>query len=152
MKDQGQKISAKAINIWQIHAILLYSTLVLVVLGISFWFSLWNAFIYIIITLLLVLFLWEYLFLIMFRQRYFYYIITDDYVKINTGHLFNKKIIIPINKIAYIKQKRGPIVRRYELVNLELGTLVDSFEIPCVTEDMAFIIQSDITTNKNYDS
>lgn len=144
MKNEIQKLSIKAVLAWRIQTAVAYLLLSVVVLGVCFWLSLGLAVIIVAAVILIILFIVDFAFLTLLRQKHFSYIITDEYVKISSGYLFNRQTIVPIHKIAFVKQRQGPIVRRLGLVNIELGVLIDSLAIPCLTEEAATRIQETI--------
>ena len=141
MTNEFQSISLKATKVWKLHALILYAVITLLLLGFGWIFITSIPLMFTLGTIVLLLFIIDFYFLSVFKQRNFKYRINADTIEISSGRLFYKSRSIPIQKVAYVKQKEGLIIRKYGLVNLELGTVVDAVEIPCLTKETANFLQ-----------
>jgi len=144
MINEFQQISLKATRVWRVHALILYTVITPLLLGVGWVLTTSIPLMYMIGIIILILFVVEFYFLSIFKQRNFKYRVNNELIEIRSGRFFYKSRSIPIQKIAYIKQKEGLIIRKYGLVNLELGTVVDSIEIPCLTKEMANVLQDQV--------
>lgn len=65
------------------------------------------------------------------------YNITEDRVDIRHGIFFVKHTIVPVVRIQHITVSQGPINRKLGLYEVEMSLASESFEIPCLSKDVA---------------
>ena len=65
------------------------------------------------------------------------YIISEDRVDIRHGIFFVKHTIIPVVRIQHITVSQGPINRKLGVYEVEMSLASESFEIPCLSKDVA---------------
>lgn len=68
--------------------------------------------------------------LIPLRARYFRYALTERGVEIHTGRFLYRRILVPYHQVLYTNVRRGPLLRRYGLESLQIGTLGERFTVP----------------------
>jgi len=141
MNSEFQNISFNAQKVWRIHTLILYSISTPILLICVHLLTRSIVINLLILVAMAIMFMVDFVFLSKLKQENFKYKINDSFIEITSGRFFHKRRLIPIDKIAYVKQKEGPIIRKYNLVNLELGTVVDSIEIPCLLPKIADELQ-----------
>ena len=65
------------------------------------------------------------------------YKISEDRVDIRHGIFFVKHTIVPVVRIQHITVSQGPINRKLDLYEVEMSLASESFEIPCLSKDVA---------------
>ncbi|QSZ47071.1 hypothetical protein AYX22_00655 [Arthrobacter sp. D5-1] len=76
------------------------------------------------------------LWLIPLRARYFRYALTERGVEIHTGRFLYRRILIPYHQVLYTNVRRGPLLRKYGLESLQIGTLGERFTVPGLKSDV----------------
>ncbi|WP_165964746.1 PH domain-containing protein [Periweissella cryptocerci] len=72
--------------------------------------------------------------LIPYHYRFWRYLITDDFVFIQSGYFFRTQQTIPMNRVQNVDLNQGPLLRLAHLKELEIVTAANSFTIDAVTE------------------
>lgn len=57
------------------------------------------------------------------RHRYYRYALFDDSVVVVRGRLYHRCSIYPLRQVLYVETRQGPLLRRYGLLTLHLGTI-----------------------------
>lgn len=65
------------------------------------------------------------------------YIISEDRVDIRHGIFFVKHTIVPVVRIQHITVSQGPVNRKLGLYEVEMSLASDSFQIPCLSKEVA---------------
>ena len=73
----------------------------------------------------------------MIEYKQWGYNITEDRVDIRHGIFFVKHTIVPVVRIQHITVSQGPINRKLGLYEVEMSLASESFEIPCLSKDVA---------------
>lgn len=150
LKVEGNKVSSYSIKIWRVHVWLMYCIIYsigLFILFLSFYKEWDNWISNLIILLLMISLVFNFLeikFIIPLRYKYFRYVIKVECILIREGGIFKKNTIIPTNKIYYVNRKSGPLLEKYSLENIVLGTLAGEYVIPCLSKDKADKLQQEI--------
>ena len=71
------------------------------------------------------------------EYRQWGYKITEDRVDIRHGIFFVTHTIVPVVRIQHITVSQGPINRKLGLYEVEMSLASDSFEIPCLSKEVA---------------
>lgn len=65
------------------------------------------------------------------------YAISEDRVDIRHGIFFVKHTIVPVVRIQHITVSQGPVNRKLGLYEVEMSLASESFEIPCLSKEVA---------------
>ncbi|UIJ69956.1 PH domain-containing protein (plasmid) [Bacillus cereus] len=144
IKEPQQKISPNAIKVWRIGDAITYTT-TLCILGILLFlqnYYAWKAWVgiicYIIIALLVISSIFELSIIPIYRQRTWRYEIDENYIQLKHGGLFMRThLIIPMAKVQYVNTNQGPILRKFGLSTMQIGTMASEHEIPAISEKKA---------------
>ena len=151
IKEPQQKISPNAVKVWRISDVITYTT-ALSILGILLflqnyydWKSWVSIICYIIISLLIISSIFELSIIPIYRQRTWRYEIDENYIQLKHGGvLMRKHLIIPMAKVQYVNTNQGPILRKYGLSTLTIGTMASEHEIPAISEKKATELRANI--------
>lgn len=150
VEQPDQRISQDAVTVWRISNTIVHGIILLIGAGLlisSIYFN-WYGWITVTISILLALdalsAIWEIAIEPVLRQRYWRYAISSDYVQIKHGIFNTKQTIAPMTKIQYVTAKQGPILRKYQLYTIEVGTMNSSISIPAIPEAEALTLRSEI--------
>ncbi|OPD59695.1 PH domain-containing protein [Bacillus anthracis] len=151
IKEPQQKISPNAIKVWRIGDAITYTT-TLCVLGILLFLQNyydWKAWVgiicYIIIALLVISSIFELSIIPIYRQRTWRYEIDENYIQLKHGGLFMRThLIIPMAKVQYVNTNQGPILRKFGLSTIQIGTMASEHEIPAISEKKAAELRENI--------
>ncbi|MBY0595923.1 MULTISPECIES: PH domain-containing protein [Bacillus] len=151
IKEPQQKISPNAVKVWRISDAITYTT-ALCVLGILLflqhyydWKSWISIICYIIIALLIISSIFELSIIPIYRQRTWRYEIDENYIQLkHGGALMRKHLIIPMTKVQYVNTNQGPILRKFGLSTLTIGTMASEHEIPAISEKKATELRANI--------
>src|SRR5690625_398737 len=144
------KISQKAINVFRMTNIIIdvVFLIVLVALLWSGYFFDWYRWIKIGLWVLLGIApfaaIWSIIIDPILIQKYWRYGIDENFVRLKNGRFLQTDTVIPMTKIQYVEAEQGPILRRFGLYSLTIGTMRSSHEIPALPEDEVFNIRDQI--------
>lgn len=133
-----KSLSSAAIKVWKNFYNLMYGIcyfLLGIFIGLSWFFQWPRTTVFLLgglIVLLAVYHLAEFLWLIPARYKYFSYQATDRFIKVSEGRVFKNTLTVPLTKIYFVNIKSDPFVEKYQLRNVEFGTLGDQHRIPCL--------------------
>lgn len=80
------------------------------------------------------------------RWRYWRYAIDSDYVQIKHGIFKMTHTVTPMTKVQYVTAEQGPILRKYQLYTIEVGTIDSSLSIPAIPEEEAISLRTEIAS------
>ncbi|HLR51987.1 MAG TPA: PH domain-containing protein [Candidatus Avamphibacillus sp.] len=150
MNEPNKSISKDAIKVWRITNLIINIIMIIIgigLIGASFYFD-WYRWIQITLAVLLaigfILSIWDIFIEPVLLQRYWRYDISSEYVQIKHGILNMKQTIMPMTKVQYVTAKQGPLLRKYQLYTLQIGTMSTSIDIPALPEQTALTLRSKI--------
>ncbi|MFP7171695.1 PH domain-containing protein [Terribacillus sp. 7520-G] len=144
LKEPSKKISPYAIKYWRLVDIIVYSV-VFCILGVLYllkttynWPNWWDT-VFLLGTILLVLsFIIEFFYIPKFKQRTWRYEVNENSIQLKYGRFLKKSYkIIPMNKVYYVNTYQHPLLKRYNLSTLKIGTIAYVHEIPALPEQEA---------------
>lgn len=148
--EPGKRISKDAIKVWRITNLIIHLIVLVIGIGLitaAFYFN-WYQWIKITFLVLFGLeilsLIWDVAIEPVLLQRYWRYDISSEYVQIKHGVFYVKHTMMPMTKVQYVTAKQGPLLRKYKLYTLQLGTMSSSFDIPALPEDTALALRSQI--------
>jgi uncharacterized protein len=72
-----------------------------------------------------------------YLQNTWRYRIDQQFVQMKRGKWQVQHTLIPMEKVEYVRTEQGPIMRRYGLYNLEIGTTASNHIIPAIPAEEA---------------
>lgn len=148
--EPTQRISPKASTVWRINSAI-FSGGFLIILGVliflSFyldWFGWIKITLYIISALTTLNLIYRLTIYPIYMQRTWRYEIDEDFVQIKYGFINRYHAIIPMSRVEYVNTDQGPLLRKFRLASLTIGTLTSPHEIPALSLDEAAEIRSKI--------
>lgn len=79
-----------------------------------------------------------------YLQRTWRYKIDPQFVQLKHGRWKIQHTLIPMEKVEYVRTEQGPIMRRYHLYKIEIGTTTSSHVIPAIASDEAKKLKAEI--------
>ncbi|MEN1968357.1 PH domain-containing protein [Lentibacillus sp. N15] len=144
------QISTDAIKVWRISNII-QDVIALIVLigllwtGIHFaWFHWIIVILWILLGLTPVDVIWSIGIQPVLLHKYWRYGITEEFVQLKHGIFEQKYTVIPMTKIQYVEATQGPLLKKYGLYTIKIGTMRSSHEIPALPEAEAFVLRENI--------
>lgn len=147
-----KRISKDAVKVWRITNTIEHMIVILVLIGLlgsGLYFD-WFGWIVVVLSILLALDLlfsiWEIVFQPVLLQRYWRYEINSDYVQTKHGIFKVTQTVAPMTKVQFVTAEQGPILRKYGLYTIEVGTMSSSIHIPAIPEQEAFALRNEIAS------
>lgn len=81
-----------------------------------------------------------------YLQRTWRYEIDEEFIQLKHGRWQQKHTLIPMEKVEFVRTEQGPIMRRYKLYNIEVGTTTSNHVIPAIPVEEAHILKAKIAT------
>lgn len=72
------------------------------------------------------------------------YDVSEEYIQLKHGALTHVHVLVPMTKVEYVTTNQGPIMRKYGLYNIQIGTMASSHHIPAVPESEALALREQI--------
>lgn len=155
VQEPQQKISDRAIQVFRLTNLLsdvLILIVLIAILWIAYYFS-WPNWLQTIGWVLIGVFpffmFWSVFIEPILIQRYWCYGLNEEFLRLQSGKFTQTDTVIPMEKIQYVEVEQGPILRRYGLYSLTVGTLSSSHEIPALPEKEAFRVRDLIAHQAN---
>jgi uncharacterized protein len=150
--EPTETISNKATQVWRISNAIGHTTALLII-GISIFCSNqfdWYNWVGIVLYILGGLLIFSAIFSIfiepIYLQRTWRYQVDREFVQLKFGKWQQQHILIPMEKVEYVRTEQGPIMRRYDLYDLEIGTTTSNHKIPAIPSDIATSLKIEIAT------
>lgn len=150
IRDPEFKISRKAIHVYRmtnaiIGVIILIVLAVLVWAGHAYdWYKWINTILWVSLGLVPILAIWSIIIDPIIIQKYWRYGVDENFVRLKNGKFLQTDTVIPMTKIQYVEAEQGPILRRFGLYSLTIGTMRSSHGIPALPEEEAFKLRDQI--------
>lgn len=77
-------------------------------------------------------------------QRTWRYDVSEEYVQLKHGVLTRVHVLVPMTKVEYVTTDQGPVMRKYGLYNVTVGTMASSHIIPALPKSEAFALREQI--------
>lgn len=81
-----------------------------------------------------------------YLQRTWRYEIDQEFIQLKHGRWNQQHILIPMEKVEYVRTEQGPIMRRHKLYNIEVGTSTSNHVIPAIPAEEAHLLKAQIAT------
>lgn len=150
IEEPKRKISPYAINVWRItntigHTIFLLILVVLLIMDSHFaWYGWISYILWGLLGFTIISAVWSIVFEPTLLQKYWRYGLNKEFVQLKHGRWNLAHQVIPMTKIQYVSLQQGPILRKYGLSSISIGTMASTHEIPAIQEDEAKAIRNEI--------
>ncbi|MEH6989652.1 PH domain-containing protein [Cytobacillus firmus] len=149
IKEPQNRISSRAVRVWIISEVI-QNIIGFAVLGVLFYlddlFS-WKEWIgWILIILLIVSIpaaIWSFISPFI-KYKSWRYDVDEEYVQMKSGVWQEKHLLIPMTKVQSVETVQGPIMRKYGLYSVTMGTMGSSHTIPALPEGEAVSLRNQI--------
>jgi len=72
-----------------------------------------------------------------YEYRSFRFDVFDEEIEIQSGIIFQKNVLVPMNRVQHVELGSGPIMRRYKLASITVVTAATSHEISGLIREAA---------------
>jgi membrane protein YdbS with pleckstrin-like domain len=150
IEEPEHRISTSAVKVWRLsntigHGIAFF--IIAVLLGLDHLFEWWNWIDWVLYGLTVIAFL-SAIYSIFIEpallQRTWRYGVDEEYVQLKHGVLTRVHVLVPMTKVEYVKTNQGPLMRKFGMYNVEIGTMASSHSIPAVSEKEALALRAQI--------
>ncbi|MGE7919653.1 PH domain-containing protein [Viridibacillus sp. NPDC093762] len=143
-------ISREAVKVWRMTETLTNTgiiavLLVLYYLHIHFEWKEWIG--WIVLGLIVLTFftaIWEILFKPSFMQKYWRYDVNEEFIQLKYGAFKEVNELVPMTKVQSVELIQGPLMRKYNLYSIQIGTMGTEHVIPAISEEEAFELRDQI--------
>ncbi|MEI2665820.1 PH domain-containing protein [Rossellomorea sp. LJF3] len=150
--EPTETISNKATKVWRISNTIGHTTALLII-GILItctnqfdWYDWVEIVLYILGGLLILSAIFSIFIEPIYLQRTWRYQVDREFVQLKFGKWQQQHVLIPMEKVEYVRTEQGPIMRRYDLYDLEIGTTTSIHKIPAISSDIAKSLKIEIAT------
>lgn len=78
--------------------------------------------------------------------RHWYYGVSAEFLQLKHGALNKVHQVIPMAKVQSVTTNQGPLMRKYGLYSVSVGTMGSSHVIPALPEEVAFALRNQIAS------
>ncbi|PFE05139.1 hypothetical protein COE15_07225 [Bacillus cereus] len=133
MQPLENEIHPDMVKVWKARVVMELGISVLVILAYLFFmikFNWWAWLFYILIGLTVVYTPLDYFVFPKIRQRYYSYRLNEEELEIQHGMFTVKRVLVPMIRVQHVTIEQGPIMRKYDLAELQISTAATSHSIP----------------------
>ncbi|TSB47595.1 PH domain-containing protein [Alkalicoccobacillus porphyridii] len=133
-----ETISKKAVYVWRISSTLSHAITLLILAAILFmqtyyeWVSWIGTITYVIAGYVLLQAIYKVCIYPVYMQRAWRYRIDPEYLQLKYGALEHVHVLVPMVKVLHVSTTQGPILRRFGLATIMIGTTASNHEIPAL--------------------
>lgn len=121
------------------------ATIALVTTSIVFEWPVWIQSIFFgLLALVLVYSLVDFIWLQKWKQERFSYVVQPLEVRLHYGVLTTHDVLIPMTKVQYVHAKQGPLLRKFGLQTITIGTAAGSHDIYAIEAAFAQSLREQI--------
>lgn len=148
--EPEQRISKDAIKVWRIHTIITHVILFLILTTLLFldyyfnWISWLHPILFVVIAIAVIHAIYRIFIYPVYQQYTWRYEIDPAYIQIKSGVIVKTHIIIPMTKVQYVNTNQGPLLRKYKLAVLTIGTMASSHDIPALPIETAIRLRKEV--------
>ncbi|WYP27014.1 PH domain-containing protein [Alkalihalobacillus sp. FSL W8-0930] len=143
IQKPDQKISDKATSVWRISSAISHA-ITLLILGTAIflqhyyeWVEWIRYVVYAVTAIVLLHALYKIFIYPIYMQRTWRYRVDDEYIQMKYGVIDQEHVMVPMVKVLHVSTNQGPILRRYGLSTITVGTTASSHEIPALPNEEA---------------
>ncbi|MDQ0721821.1 membrane protein YdbS with pleckstrin-like domain [Paenibacillus sp. W4I10] len=147
-----QRLSPNAVNLWRISAIIwnvigFLILAVLLILDSIYGWKTWIGWILWGVTAVSVLYaVWDIFIQPSWLYKHWFYDVNEEFLQLKRGALTKVHQIIPMAKVQSVTTNQGPLMRKYGLYSVSVGTMGSSHEIPALPEEVALALRHQIAS------
>ncbi|MBO1581850.1 PH domain-containing protein [Bacillus sp. XF8] len=133
MQPLEKEIHPDMVKVWQTRVLIELGISVLVILAYLFFmikFNWWEWLFYVLIGLTVVYTPFDYFIFPKLRQRYYSYRLNEEELEVQHGMFTVKRVLVPMIRVQHVTIEQGPIMRKYDLAELQISTAATSHSIP----------------------
>ncbi|MGH1146068.1 PH domain-containing protein [Bacillus pseudomycoides] len=133
MQPLENEIHPDMVRVWKARVLIELGISVLVILAYLFFmikFNWWAWLFYVLIGLTIVYTPFDYFIFPKLRQRYYSYRLNEEELEIQHGMFTVKRVLVPMIRVQHVTIEQGPIMRKYDLAELQISTAATSHSIP----------------------
>ncbi|PEP54117.1 PH domain-containing protein [Bacillus pseudomycoides] len=133
MQPLENEIHPDMVRVWKARVLIELGISVLVILAYLFFmikFNWWAWLFYVLIGLTVVYTPFDYFIFPKLRQRYYSYRLNEEELEIQHGMFTVKRVLVPMIRVQHVTIEQGPIMRKYDLAELQISTAATSHSIP----------------------
>jgi len=141
--EPTKKISPKAITVWRTSNTLSNALTFIILITLLFlknyynWYNWIGIFLYIIIGYVILHSLYKITIHPIYLQRTWRYEIDKNHIQLKHGFFHTYHLIVPMSRVEYVNTNQGPLLRKFGLSSITIGTVASSHTIPALTETEA---------------
>ncbi|WP_057913995.1 PH domain-containing protein [Peribacillus muralis] len=150
IKPPTKEISKQAVKVWRMTEAITHIIIIAVLIILLFaddYFA-WKDWIGWLLNGLVVLSLFHSVWSIFIEpallQKYWRYDVNEEFIQTKRGAWNETHELIPMTKVQSVKLEQGPLLRKYNLYSLSIGTMGDSHDIPAIPEKEAYELRDKI--------
>lgn len=143
IQEPQQRISPDAVKVWRITTVI-EDIIGFCVGGVLLylqhhydWYEWIGLILYILLILYVIYSIGEIFIFPVYRQRTWRYEIDERHIQLKYGALNKSYLIVPMTKVQYVNTEQGPLLRKYGLATIEIGTMASTHDIPAIPEKEA---------------
>jgi len=150
INEPKREISSDAVKVWRMsntigHIIALVIIAILFICSERFeWYSWVSIVLYCLGGLAMLSGIYSILIEPVYLQRTWRYEIDQEFIQLKHGRWNQQHILIPMEKVEYVRTEQGPIMRRHMLYNIEVGTTTSNHVIPAIPAEEAHLLKAQI--------
>lgn len=143
IEEPTEKISTDAVKVWRISNTIGHLSALLIAAVLIFctekfdWYEWIGIVLYVVGGLFVLSSIYSILIEPLFTQRHWRYKIDEEFVQLKFGKWQVRHTLIPMEKVEYVRTEQGPLMRRYGLYNIEIGTTTSNHVIPAIPSEEA---------------
>jgi|SRR5699024_772905 len=141
--EPTQKISPKAITVWRISSAFSAMITLIVLLSLLFashyfdWYNWVSIVLYLLIGYVILQSIYKLAVHPVYLQRTWRYEIDEGHIQMKHGFFHRYHLIVPMSRVEYVNTNQGPLLRRFGLSSITIGTIASSHDIPAISEEVA---------------
>ena len=143
IQKPDQKISEKEASVWRISSAITHAITLLILGTVIFlhhyyeWVEWIGYVLYVFIAIDFLYALYKIIIYPIYMQRTWRYRVDDEYIQMKYGVIDQEHVLVPMVKVLHVSTNQGPILRRYGLSTITIGTTASSHEIPALPNEEA---------------
>lgn len=152
INEPTEEISEKAITVWRIRDFLKNSGALIILFALLFlyykftWFYWVSIILYVMISFVILMMIYDLSIHPVYLQRTWRYDINEHVIQLKYGFFHRHHIVIPLSRVEYVNAHQGPLLRKYRLSAVTIGTITSQHEIPALKEIEANTLRDKIIT------
>lgn len=150
IKEPSEKIANQAVQVWRIsntigHGIAIIVLSILLYCSVHFqWYGWVHVTLYVLLGIMSVSAIYSIFIEPVFLQKTWRYEIDEDFVQMKKGKWNESHTLVPMEKVEFVRTEQGPIMRRFDLFNLIIGTTTTQHTIPAIPAQKAKQLKAEI--------